>query len=144
MVTEDVEKSLDLNTAAQYPMLATSALPSQRLFPLQKWAPRTGYGDAYEAWWRSVKQLLAAFGLEESDMSELPAAYSPLPSSPASPGARQSVSSSSPPPAGLTRDEWWIMVNTAVYWHVLPSLDISGVMHKRTHRVKKAPADRPV
>jgi hypothetical protein len=41
MVTEVSELTLDPSTAAQFPLLATSAIPSQREAPIPIWRPRT-------------------------------------------------------------------------------------------------------
>ena len=95
MVALGSEPSDGVQSTARYPLLATSRIPLNALFPIPKWAPRTGRTDAYVEWWRGVVQLASAFGLTEADLSDVPLnaePYTPLDRSaadrkPATPGA---------------------------------------------------------
>ena len=108
MVADGVSPSaIQLESTAQYPLIATCAIPPDRLFPIAKWAPRSGFGEQYEAWWRNVKQLLAAYGLTPADMEAVPASYSPLPTSP---GAHVTSPAGFSPPGGMAWEEWWMTV----------------------------------
>ena len=72
MVALGSEPSDGVSSTARYPFLATSRIPINALFPIPKWAPRTGRTDAYVEWWRGVVQLASAFGLTEADLSDVP------------------------------------------------------------------------
>ena len=87
-------------------------------------------GLAYHKWWSAVRKLLAAFGLS-ADCVEGVAPPELCVSS------EEGVSPSTPSsydewrPAGqrvltVAERDAWLAVNTAIYWHLLPSLDIDG------------------
>ena len=119
--------SLRYNT----PLLATSPICSAGdLFPVPKWAPRSGRGPAYAAWHRAIQQLLAAFGLAASDLAKSVPTLDSYLSQMASPYA--GFAEEGDVPIELRRRhralvESWRAVNTAIYWHVLPSLNLVSI-----------------
>ena len=111
------------------PLLATCAIAgdSQR-FPIPKWAPRQGRNRAYTVWISAVRQLFAAYGLTLDQLSE------DAPSLPSSTLARRSTSATGTEDeaAAMTAKRMqWQAVNTAIYWHVRPSLIIAGPWHDK-------------
>ena len=58
------------NTAGD--LMATSAVPISKLFPIAPWAINSGRTAAFHKWWSGVLQLLAALGLREEQIHEPP------------------------------------------------------------------------
>ena len=119
------------STLSATPFLAKTTIPLAHRFPIPSWAPRSGRGIQHYKWWSAVRKLLAAYGLSpDSIYDEVPVES----------GASAHVSPLSPSPyteyapggggggAGVTADERdaWLDVNTSLYWHVHPSVDIDG------------------
>ena len=57
-------------SAPTTPLLATSAVPQQQLFPIARWRPRSGLTMQHHHFKRGVVQLFAAFGLAPEAMQE--------------------------------------------------------------------------
>ena len=62
MVASRVDPLLSSHALA-LPFFAISPITASQLFPIVKWAPRTGRSADYASWWRNDQQLLHAFGL---------------------------------------------------------------------------------
>ena len=104
------------------PYLATLPMPEQHRFPIHRWRPRAGRTWDYEQWHVDVTKLYAAFGttLHQHATSQ------PV-ITPGSPPHIQQM-------AALRLGEWQ-QINTAIYWHVLPTIDIDGPMYLRDTRI---------
>ena len=110
--------------------MATSAVPTPQLFPITKWAARSGRTAAHLQWWSGVRQLLAALSLTEDQIDEHP------PSVPAidtlitgyGGGVTRSARARAVRErmAAIDALEAWQRVNTALYWHLRPSLLLTG------------------
>ena len=116
------------------PLLAVAPITSKDLFPIPQWRARDGRGLKFDKWWRSVQSLLNALDITVERLSEQP---------PTSPSAKMSIVTRSSDEAEARAAEElaaqehaheldrWQRYNTALYWHVLPSLVIDGV-HERS------------
>ena len=100
------------------PLFTTSSLMHGRQFPLPKWKPRSGRNMVYLAWEVELAKLLAALGTDTSFIAKAP---------PPQPDTVRNKD------RARARDEreHWVAVNTSLFWHVLPSLDISGTSWQR-------------
>jgi hypothetical protein len=141
MVAGGVSTSVG-STAQHLPLLATFPLKANDRFPISSYKPRRGRdGLTYERWRQDVRNLVSAFGLAEADLLE--------DGPPSFANFARSASVSSPLvgkrlsyteydadgddaalraayDAALAR---WYAVNTAIYWHVLPSLMIDDAYY---------------
>ena len=119
------------HATATQPLLATSQIPQHLQFPLTKWRPRTGLTMTQFKWRRDVNRLLAAFGLQPSAvLEEQPQIHVASPPSRTYPNTRIKTESDAADEQ-LVADQTdkvarWQRVNTAIYWHVLPSIEIDG------------------
>ena len=117
------------------PLLAVSPIPSKDLFPIPPWRARDGRGPAYDKWWRAVQSLLNAFDITVDRLGEHP------PANPSSAQASIVTRAKDEEDARAAEEQrsqeharaldTWQRYNTAVYWHVLPSIIIDGV-HERS------------
>ena len=140
MATEGVEtlaSQASINNAntpiATTPLLATSMIPLHQRYPITPWAPRTGRTSVYHQWRRNVGRLLAAFSLSWEDIQQdTPIAY---------------IADIKPEAGAVTRaraaddalrTEAWQRVNTALYWHIEPSLLLVGPDRARGERFMDA------
>ena len=117
------------------PLLAVAPIPSKDLFPIPQWRVRDGRGLKYEKWWRAVQSLLNAFDITVERLGEQPpvnpsiATASIITRSKDEEEARAAEEQRSLEHAHAL--DVWQRYNTAVYWHVLPSLIVDGV-HERS------------
>ena len=111
-------------------LLATSALPSTRLFPIVVWAVRSGRTMAYHSWLSGVDQLLAALGLTRASIGESPPEIPTLEHLQALGGTRGTRAAYNRAVQERLRSidvfDAWQRVNTALYWHLRPSLKLAG------------------
>ena len=116
---------LSTQTAPNTPLLATSTVPTSLLFVVPRWRPRSGLTMAQHQFRRGAMQLFAAFGLApaEADSSPPTIALDASPHTRRSAAMRPADADVRPQAAVLER---WQRVNTAIYWHLLPAVDISG------------------
>ena len=106
---------------ATTPLLATSMIPVHQRYPITPWAPRTGRTSAYHQWRRDVGRLLASFSLSWEDMQQdAPIAITTSIKSESGATTRARATDDA------LRTEAWQRVNTALYWHVEPSLRLVG------------------
>ena len=120
MVTEEVDRRLSTpepTHAIPLPTLAVSPVPPSQLFPLSKWAPRSGRTDSYETWWRGVVQLGNAFGIIESDLRVIPSHVMALYANTQHAAADAAGDRQEPVAALTSEQESWLATNTALYWH---------------------------
>ena len=125
---------LSLTQPNATPLLAVAPISSSALFPIPKWRARAGRGESYDRWWRAVQQLLNALDVTVQQLGDEPP---PMPPSVKSQIVTRQEDESAARAAGeLAWQQYeaaldhWQRVNTAIYWHVVPSLDLSGV-HER-------------
>ena len=125
-----------LVSAAPTPLLATAPIAEHQLFPIPRWRFRSGRGPSFDAWWRAVRRLLQSFGADPDDLHEQ------CPVMPSKLNSSNFVTRSSDEEGVVAeRLMWdrlidrWQRINTALYWHVDPSLEYSGY---------QAPDDREV
>ena len=124
MVPEEVARHSGQHKSSHCatPLFATSQLRTSDLFPIERWKPRSGRTHAYRKWKTGVGRLLAAFGLEFHQLQEqCPTAL---------PAKREGVTTRGDSEelqheAALRQAEWQA-VNTALFWHVEPSLILEG------------------
>ena len=108
------------------PLLATSSVPPSHLFPITKWKPRSRRTKAYILWERDLKLLAAAFGLTtEQLMDSVPTLESYQQMMQSRPAVTR-VKAADIAAAFNAHLKRWLQINCAIYWHVLPSLDIAG------------------
>ena len=121
---------LPQHATATQPLLATSAVPASLLFPIHKLQPRDGLTMGRHKFQRDALALLAAFGLPPEAVNEGAPAIHVSPSS-----SSHNTRGSTGDPAGdageslgsqQARLEAWQRVNTALYWHLLPAIDLDG------------------
>ena len=63
---------LQLIPETAHSLIATTAVPSSRLFPVPAWSVHSGRTMAYHNWLSGVDQLLGALGLERTNLSASP------------------------------------------------------------------------
>ena len=109
------------------PLLATSSVPPHQLFPVARWRPRSGLTVQHHHFKRGVVQLFAAFGLAPEAMQDKAPTISVSPRSSSSsqdaPGDDAAGTAVAAQTAALSA---WQRVNTALYWHIVPAVDITG------------------
>ena len=113
--------------APQTPLLATSAISSPQLFPIPRWRVRSGLTAQHHQFKRGVVQLFAAYGLAPEALHDRAPSIRII--SPASQavldGSRDGVTTATVADQKAELNAW-LRINTAMYWHILPALDISG------------------
>ena len=114
-----------LHAATITPLLSTMAIQPQYRFPIPSWAPRSGRTEAYELWLVSIHQLLAAFGLTMEQLHE------ETPDNPLFDDSLVRTKSDhhaarDDHAALVAARDAWLLVDTSVYWHVRPSIDVAG------------------
>ena len=128
--TTELDSSGTQSTAATTPLLATSPIPQHSLFPMTKWRPRTGLTMTQFKFKRDLHRLLAAFGLTPAALEEEPPQI--YVNSRSRPNRRNATAdddtdddatSVAAQTSQLTR---WQRVNTAIYWHLVPAIEIDG------------------
>ena len=114
---------LTLSAAAQNatPFLAAGPVPAAHLFHIPAWAPRTGRTLAFSKWELALHLLLAAYGLSPQQLYDAP------PINPLHADSTPTRAESDRRRAQATARSEWLAINTSIYWHVLPSLIISGL-----------------
>ena len=115
---------------AGLPLLASCAVPVSSLFPIHKWRVNAGINSDYHKWWSGVTQLCAALRMSVAQLHEAPPDYPPALDvylSSRSVATRAAIEAATTEHARLhaVADSWRVY-NTALYWHVRPSLDLSG------------------
>ena len=111
------------------PLLAISSIRKEQRFDIPTWAPREGRNEAYVQWKRQIGRLLQAFGLRWENISD-----SPPQSITPSMVTRQQLRDQDEIDAAaaqLVNEANWKRINTAIYWHVEPSLIMSGLFAKQ-------------
>ena len=102
-------------------------VPLSHRYPITPWAPRSGRGPVYHQWCRDVGRLLAAFSLTWEDIhSDTPIASIAKEEAGASTRSRAANEA--------LQVEQWQRINTALYWHVEPSLLLVGPDKARDER----------
>lgn len=112
--------------SATTPLLATSMIPASQRYPITPWAPRSGRGPVYHQWNRDIGRLLAAFSLTWDDIQH----DAPQPTN----AKLEASLTRSRAAADVLELESWQRVNTALYWHVEPSLLLTGPDKARDER----------
>ena len=110
-------------SAPTTPLLSTSAVPAQLLFPIARWRPRSGLTVQHHHFKRGVVQLFAAFGLAPEAMQEKAPAIRIHPHSSSEPDGSGGSATVAAQTAALNT---WQRINTAMYWHIVPAIDITG------------------
>jgi hypothetical protein len=118
---------LPQHAAATQPLLATSAVPATSLFPIHKLRPRDGLTMDRHKFQRDAAALMAAFGLPPEAVHDNAPTIRVSPSSASRNNARGATASDVPSlQSQLGRLAAWQCVNTALYWHLLPAIDLDG------------------
>ena len=104
------------------PLYATSAVLRGNQFPLPAWRPRSGRNIQYLQWHSELKKLYAALDVTEDFIFSTP---------PADPKHAEGIRTKAEVAARAAERDEWLAINTTIFWHVLPSLDISGVTWQR-------------
>ena len=109
-------------------------MPPSLVFPLPSWHVHSGRTMQYHKWSAGIDELVAAFGLTAAELNENP----PICTTPLPRSARMSKSEvarlTAEHLAQLDVRERWVRINTALYWHVLPSLSFDGPDYLKDHR----------
>ena len=118
---------LPQHAAATQPLLATSAVPATSLFPVHKLRPRDGLTMDRHKFQRDAAALMAAFGLPPEAVHDNAPTIRVSPSSASRNNARGAAASDLPSlQSQLGHLAAWQRVNTALYWHLLPAIDLDG------------------
>ena len=118
---------LPQHAAATQPLLATSAVPATSLFPIHKLRPRDGLTMDRHKFQRDAAALMAAFGLPPEAINDNAPTIRVSPSSASRNNARGATASDLPSlQSQLGHLAAWQRVNTALYWHLLPAIDLDG------------------
>ena len=109
-------------------LLATSAIPAAQLFPVSQWAPNSGLTPAFHRWRSSVSQLIAALDMSEDMVYEGPPPVLSLEEllSQHGRGRASFALAVTERLSAIDRLEAWQRINTALYWHLRPSLLLTG------------------
>ena len=106
------------------PLLAICAIPTSQLFPIESWKPRAGRNAAFFKWYSGINQLFAAYGLTMEQLNEsVPSAQGAQLKDRLRQTPEQAAATAASIRASINR---WQRINTAIYWHVRPSLVITG------------------
>ena len=101
-------------------------LPSKvETFPMARWNPRSGRGPPFHRWWTDVKMLLASLGCDESYLQSTHPTLSDLHATSSSMVTRSRDATVDAETLKAETDAYQ-RINTALYWQVRASLDISG------------------
>jgi hypothetical protein len=118
------------------PFMAKSAISDKnKLFPLSRWAPRTGFNMEHQRFTISLRRLGKAFGLPSDWLQQEPPSTPHLSELRALPlTTRQGEVGAAK--RALAREEVrvldaWRAVNTAIYFHVEPAIDVEGTFFLR-------------
>lgn len=119
------------HASATTPLLATSTVPPQSLFPVHKLRPRDGLTMDRHKFKRDAFALLAAFGLAPAALDEdaPPILISAVSTSAATRKVTHATDDRVAPAALQEQQDAlaaWQRVNTALYWHLVPAIDIDG------------------
>ena len=121
---------------ATTPLFAISHITATDLFPIQVWQPRAGRDKNLPHWKAGVRQLHAAFGVTESRLARAVEYFSTLRIVATSTGIDGPGAISIERAAVLDEQlAAWQRINTAIYWHVLPSDDISTAHKLHDQRI---------
>ena len=122
---------------ATTPLFATSRILATDLFPIHTWQPRAGRDENLPRWKAGVRRLHAAFGVTESQLAHAVQYFSNLRYGAISldidePGLHASIER-----AAALDEQWgaWQRINTAIYWHILPSVEVSTAHAQHDQRV---------
>ena len=107
------------------PLLASSSIAKDKLFPIPTWAPRSGRTAMFDEWRRGITLLCNAFGITTEQLY----AHAPIPPKPTSQVVTRQEEAKFQ--AAVNEYAQWVTIDTALYWHVLPSLDLRGVNMER-------------
>jgi hypothetical protein len=112
-------------SAAHTPFLATSQLSPEQAFTIPKWRPRNGLDEHHPLWKAGIRRLLAAYDLSETELVEGVTQCRNLLSGATPVIFPQDTDEALAQAAQLdTYIEQWKSINTAVFWHVLSSVDM--------------------
>jgi hypothetical protein len=127
---------LGSNATAHSPLFATSTLLAKDLFPIEVWCPRSGRDQQYPKWEAGVRRLLYAFGVDEAELrSGMERVAHLLQGANGISGGASATRLSAKEAAALDEEcASWQRVNTALFWHVLPSLNVDTEHHLRDTR----------
>ena len=105
-------------------------MPATSLFPIHKLRPRDGLTMGRHKFQRDALALLAAFGLPPEAVNEDAPATHVSPSS-ASRNTGGGAAAGDVPSLQSQQDHLtaWQRVNTVLYWHLLPAIDLDGPHH---------------
>ena len=119
-----------LTAADSTPFMARTTIPPSHRFPIPTWAPRSGRGMSFHKWWSAVRKLLAAYGLPPDSVDEEPPSEhcvsSEVAAGPASPSSYEEWAPEGGRRLTVVERDAWVAVNTSLYWHLHPSVDIEG------------------
>ena len=110
----------------QCPLLATTHIQHAQRFFTVFWAPRSGRTPNYNKWLQQLRRLVHAFGLEPEWLDREPPRQ-PIPQ----------LDYALDAPLQFYADlraarENWLIINTAMFWHVLASLYLDRGVHARS------------
>ena len=111
-------------STAQAPIFATSQLGPTQAFPIGKWRPRSGLDANYPHWKAGVRRLLAAYNVTEGELFSAMNTCRDLLSGAVSisyTDERVALKEAECLDKAISA---WQAINTAVFWHVLASVDL--------------------
>lgn len=107
------------------PLIATSAIPSNRLFPMPPWRCSTGRSLVFHQWYSSLKQLTAAFDTTIEEVLAGPPIIPPIDNS-LYRSRSELARARDVHEEAYRRLLAYQVISTSIYWHVRPSLLIDG------------------
>ena len=126
MITSGINLASGRAQHQQCPLLATTHIQSAQRFFTVFWAPRSGRTPNYNKWLIQLRRLVHAFGLEPMWLDREPPRQ-PIPQ----------LDDALDVPLQFYANlraarENWLIINTAMYWHVLASLLLDRGVHARS------------
>ena len=107
--------------AQDHPQFATTSIAKINLFPIPQWILRSGRNEQFDNWHRHALGMFAAWNINKQQI------YETSPTLPATP--QQPTREAKSTHDALVAQIWeeWRQINTAIYWHLVPSLVVQGV-----------------
>ena len=118
------------------PLMAKSAITDKnKLFPLPRWAPRSGFTMEYQRQTIGLRRLGKAFGLAADWIHDKPPLTPRLNELNAMPVRARNGEAAEAKRTLAAQEvhklDAWRAVNTAIYFHVEPAIDVKGTFYMR-------------
>ena len=122
--------SLEANAYANT-LLTKSPLHPLKRFPIPQYRPRDGRCPGRDDWEHSIAQLCTALGMAVEELDEEPPTP---PSSPYSVTPSHDAYSPYASHEDKERLDKWLTINTTLYYHIAPSLTLTGLYREQDQK----------